>query len=251
MPWRHLFLFFLFSCFYVLLLTRLSPPAPQVAGSSVSFTLAISLCGDGRIDGAEQCDLDNLNGQDCRTLGYAFGPLSCLGDCNYDTGLCVAPSPTPTPSPSPTPMPTATPYPTSTPAPTHTPTPAPTLSLTSAPSSPGSPTSPASSPTPTPTSSDLTRLIYRLFNTPSPLPSPTSVLPPPPVAADILLDGYDQNHDQVIDSGELTPVLQLLADNWQLSSDPSRPAQFLACDFNRDTICDIADFSILMYFTRL
>ncbi|MBI5509463.1 MAG: hypothetical protein HY903_11995 [Deltaproteobacteria bacterium] len=49
-------------------------------------------CGDGRIDAGrtppEECDLTNLNGQTCVTLGLTGTGLSCNADCTFDTSAC-------------------------------------------------------------------------------------------------------------------------------------------------------------------
>jgi hypothetical protein len=45
-------------------------------------------CGNGNIDGSEQCDGANLNGSTCQSLGYGGGTLACSGTCTYDTSAC-------------------------------------------------------------------------------------------------------------------------------------------------------------------
>jgi hypothetical protein len=39
-------------------------------------------CGDGIVNGTEQCDDADLNSQTCQTQGYQNGSLSCNADCN-------------------------------------------------------------------------------------------------------------------------------------------------------------------------
>jgi hypothetical protein len=47
-------------------------------------------CGDGQVDGFEECDGDNLNGQTCQDLGYTGGELACIEDfCWFDTDGCT------------------------------------------------------------------------------------------------------------------------------------------------------------------
>lgn len=47
-------------------------------------------CGDGLILDPEECDLDNLNGADCMSLGFADGLLQCAVDtCTFDTSACT------------------------------------------------------------------------------------------------------------------------------------------------------------------
>lgn len=45
-------------------------------------------CGNGAIDAPEECDRDDHAGQDCVSLGYAGGLLSCADDCTFDKSLC-------------------------------------------------------------------------------------------------------------------------------------------------------------------
>lgn len=45
-------------------------------------------CGDGKVEGAEQCDGTNLNSTTCKSLGYDSGTLSCAGSCSFDTSKC-------------------------------------------------------------------------------------------------------------------------------------------------------------------
>lgn len=45
-------------------------------------------CLDGTVDPGEDCDLTNLNGQTCRSLGYPGGTLACSGGCSFDTSGC-------------------------------------------------------------------------------------------------------------------------------------------------------------------
>ncbi len=49
------------------------------------------LCGNGVIEGNEQCDGDNINGFTCEALGYISGTLQCDAvTCTFDTQLCTA-----------------------------------------------------------------------------------------------------------------------------------------------------------------
>lgn len=48
-----------------------------------------AVCGDGMIEGMEQCDGANLNGFTCEALGNAGGTLQCDPvTCTFDTQLC-------------------------------------------------------------------------------------------------------------------------------------------------------------------
>ncbi len=48
-----------------------------------------AVCGNGVIEGDEQCDGSDLGGERCVTLGYGEGLLTCDPDtCNYDVSMC-------------------------------------------------------------------------------------------------------------------------------------------------------------------
>jgi hypothetical protein len=46
------------------------------------------VCGNDMIEGAEECDGINLDGQTCGTLGEGSGTLSCTGSCTFDLSMC-------------------------------------------------------------------------------------------------------------------------------------------------------------------
>jgi subtilisin-like proprotein convertase family protein len=46
-------------------------------------------CGNGVIDGAEQCDTGELGGATCQSEGFGGGGLTCTADCTLDTSLCT------------------------------------------------------------------------------------------------------------------------------------------------------------------
>lgn len=57
--------------------------------NKIVATVAISICGNGVIEGGEICDLANLNNVTCEDLGYAFGELKCSISCDeYEILLC-------------------------------------------------------------------------------------------------------------------------------------------------------------------
>lgn len=47
------------------------------------------VCGDGIVDEGEQCDSDDLGGEDCVSQGFVAGALTCKMDCTLDTSTCV------------------------------------------------------------------------------------------------------------------------------------------------------------------
>jgi len=48
------------------------------------------MCGNGTIDGAEQCDGTELGGADCIAQGLVGGSLACTAQCTFDVAGCVA-----------------------------------------------------------------------------------------------------------------------------------------------------------------
>ena len=52
----------------------------------------IPVCGDGILDSPEEdCEGTNLNVNQCNTIGFESGTLSCKSDCSFETSSCVAP----------------------------------------------------------------------------------------------------------------------------------------------------------------
>ena len=59
--------------------------APAVCNEALD-----SCCGNGAVDGAEQCDWNgpNLNGQSCSNQGWGNGQLACSNTCQFNRSLC-------------------------------------------------------------------------------------------------------------------------------------------------------------------
>ena len=58
-----------------------SPPTPPPEPGA--------FCGDGSVDPGEVCDVGDLAGEDCESLGYGPGVLTCQGDCeDFNTAGC-------------------------------------------------------------------------------------------------------------------------------------------------------------------
>jgi hypothetical protein len=49
----------------------------------------VSNCGNGLIEGTEECDGIDLAGESCVTQGFVGGSLGCQADCTFDTSLCT------------------------------------------------------------------------------------------------------------------------------------------------------------------
>ncbi len=46
------------------------------------------VCGNGLVETGEQCDLNNMSGATCTSLGYTEGTLSCSIRCTYEVNQC-------------------------------------------------------------------------------------------------------------------------------------------------------------------
>jgi hypothetical protein len=46
-------------------------------------------CGDGMLNGGEQCDGNQLGGASCVTQGFDLGELGCTAACTYDVSACM------------------------------------------------------------------------------------------------------------------------------------------------------------------
>lgn len=51
--------------------------------------LPLPSCGDGMLNGGEQCDGNQLGGASCVTLGFDLGTLECSAGCTYDSADCM------------------------------------------------------------------------------------------------------------------------------------------------------------------
>jgi hypothetical protein len=45
-------------------------------------------CGDGTLNGTEQCEGTDMGGETCQTQGYDMGNLTCNADCTFNTSGC-------------------------------------------------------------------------------------------------------------------------------------------------------------------
>jgi len=55
---------------------------------AVCKEVSLSCNPNGMIEGAEQCDGEELGGENCESLGYSGGDLSCSSFCTFDTSDC-------------------------------------------------------------------------------------------------------------------------------------------------------------------
>ena len=64
------------------------------AGGSVTVDVTVSfVCGNGVARGDEQCDVGDLRGQSCDSLGRGTGNLICGNDCTFDFTGCAFTTP--------------------------------------------------------------------------------------------------------------------------------------------------------------
>lgn len=60
------------------------------ASDSVTTKVGINICGNLIVEvPAEDCEGVDLNGQSCESLGFQSGTLSCDISCSFETALCV------------------------------------------------------------------------------------------------------------------------------------------------------------------
>ena len=91
--WLTLFLIILvLSAASFLLIFKLNSALAQ---GGVSITARVEGCGNGVIEGNEQCDGSALAGQTCIGLGYTGGTLSCYpagtaNECTFNTSNCTS-----------------------------------------------------------------------------------------------------------------------------------------------------------------
>jgi hypothetical protein len=66
------------------------PNCPADLASCQGDLALAELCGNGVVDGGEDCDQGSLDGETCVTQGFAGGTLACGAGCSFDTGGCHA-----------------------------------------------------------------------------------------------------------------------------------------------------------------
>ena len=189
---------------------------------NISATIRLSICGDTVVEGEEDCEGEDLNGQTCEGLGFGPGTLDCDIACSFITSGC-SPAPTPTPTPTPTSTPTLT----LTPTPAVTSTPVPGLTST-----------PGPGPTATPGPAATATVV----------PTPSCSLPT------IIRSFFDPNVDCKIETAEVYKAVKIWVDEWReylksLTGEIVAQEGFsLKCDINRDEKCDLFDLSVLLYY---
>lgn len=192
-------------CVVLILLCLFVMFATVTAAATIDATVKISICGNGIIEGGEDCESINLNGNTCSTRGYTGGTLTCDIACTFDVTSCSTVVPTAAPTSTPTPTTASTVAPTSVPGATDTPS-----------------IEPAATIIPEPTTFTI-----------STLPTQTN-LPP-------ALQPFDINGTGKITKNDLPTVVKLWINEWK---------QNKQCDISGDRVCDMKDFSVLMYYVE-
>ena len=196
------------------------PSAMAQTTKVIEAQVKLSICGDGIIEGAEECEGLDLNGATCASIGYLEGDLSCHSSCDFETTECI---PLPSPTLTPTPEPTATPESSST-------------------GNEGS-SSQSSSSTTSITQSiteqlqQVTQQVQQYLSTAG--QNLRNI--PPKIAV------YVQE-STVLSSEELKEIIEKFAATWRQSLTQPTFNTNPECDFNEDSVCDIVDFSVLLYY---
>ena len=60
-----------------------------VSGCSDDDSSSGQSCGNGVIEGTEECDSADLNGETCQSRGFAGGTLGCTSSCTFDVSQCT------------------------------------------------------------------------------------------------------------------------------------------------------------------
>lgn len=237
----------------VFLINFIQQSRAQSASDSIDATVKLSVCGDGTIEGQEDCEGVNLNGQSCEGLGYTSGTLSCDISCAFDTSNCISPTPTPTFTPTPTPTPTNTPTPTATT--TVTPTPGPSSGSSGTSGDSGSSSS----------NSTIVNSVAQVVETAiSTLTQSLSGAGQTVIRLPVTLNRYDFDNDGVITETEVFSAVGLWVSGWRQFLSVAITANFMnneaenqiaisseviqECDINLDETCNLTDFSILMFY---
>lgn len=209
-----LFLTFSLLGIWAFYLLNLHPQLTKASTGDVTISVKISVCGDGVIEGPEDCEGSDLDGATCSSLGYEPGTLTCDIACTYDTSQC-GPKITPTPTPTPTSTPT---------------------SDSSSDTSTTTTTTSTSSTDQTTTTQPLKQLIEKVFR----LPQRIRQLDPTTTS------------DDRITTNETEDVISRWVSSWrsfiQALYQTPEPSGRFSCDLNNDKNCNLSDLSILLYY---
>lgn len=205
----------LLSCLLPFFIVFLFFPLGKIfaqSSSTVNATVKISICGNNIIEGNEDCEGDNLNSNTCQTLNYQNGTLVCDISCSFDKTDCSG---------------------------VLTPTPTPTVS-----------TDTNTSISPIITSPVIFSSIIEALTKRVELPSLT-----PDLTLPSILQAYDRDFTGKIEADQMFSVVSLWVEEWKdsiLNPSTSQPSSdensIKKCDIDSDGLCNLKDFSVLMYY---
>lgn len=81
--WKTILVFF-----FVCILFSSSNIYAQTPSTTVDVSLKLSLCGDGVVEGSEDCEMNQNISKSCIDYGYQEGILTCDYSCSYDYSNC-------------------------------------------------------------------------------------------------------------------------------------------------------------------
>jgi len=212
-----------FLIFFVLFNT---PSSHASTSKTITATIRLSICGNNIIEGGEDCEGNNLNHQTCKTLGYDSGSLKCDIACDFDTSNCKEKKDSGSDSDT-----------------SSSPNPAQTKTTTEE------------------TEQTIIQQVIQQTLEALGLAGPereTSVSHT--VEIPTFLKSFDSNKDNRIDKTEMVQSIRAWVDEWQkvLTAQKNEAEKFAKqglmaekkCDLNKDNKCNIADFSILLYYIQ-
>lgn len=205
----------IFILLFIFFAFNYSPTIKALTIDDIRARVNVAVCGDNKAEGSEDCDNNDLNHKTCKNLGFAGGDLSCSIACEYDTSACI--SPTPTLTPTPTPIPTNAPE-------------TETIQQTTT----------SEKEKNKEENRERKSLIDLIISS---VPNNVSV--------------FDVNQDDKITYSDIPDSIQKWVDSWTNAKEivvfdtelqkPALPGK-LSCDINNDGICNLVDFSILLYY---
>lgn len=191
----------------------------QSVSDNVTATIKISVCGNGIVEGGEDCEGNDLGGETCRSLGYEKGNLNCDVACAFDTSECTGVAPTSTPTPIPSWVPTPTPG-----------------SSTAASTKSQTDDSQGKNEDKEKEEEKKVKVEVQILQQPKPE----------------LVKLYDKNNDGVLSFNEVADGLSLFTRDWKdyrITKETGAVYQGVpSCDINGDKVCNLIDFSVLMYY---
>ncbi len=196
------YILFFVPVFFLLLIPKRFVKADST--SSVNATIQMSICGNGIVEGGEECDVSDFKKKACSNLGYTTGILTCDKACSYDSSFCTSP--------------------------------------------PSLPVSNSSVSTSTNSTTGSTQETSQ----PSSIPFISTSRPIEPLTGEFL-NIFDPDKNGRIEVVEIFDAVKKWADAWkkflgqETASGGNEAKNAGDCDINNDKVCDLRDFSILLF----